>query len=174
MLNDDDDDGDVGRSDGNVLVEGGDDSPRQAICCSLARGLAAWRRRFVPWSSVAGAAASVLSYLSSPVLTPLSMKRSVVVLSGPQMMFSSACRRGDCFSPVYCWRQCRCLLPDNPREPLTRCCLSFTIRPAVEIVAGTTLPSPPWEVGFAPPDFEGMHMPAILRLFSRCRSGGRR
>ena len=61
MLNDDDDDGDVGRSDGNVLVEGGDDSPRQAICRYLARGLAAWRRRFVPWLSVAGAGAAVLS-----------------------------------------------------------------------------------------------------------------
>ena len=152
MLDGDDDDGDVGGSDSDIRLRAAlTPHDRQLVASWLVAGRR-WRRRFIPWLHIVAAAAVVLSSLSSPVLTPLSMKCSVVVASGPQtMMINSAFGRGDCVSPVNCRRRYRSLLPDNPREPLTRCCSPID-SPRCRNVAGTTLPSPPWEVWFTPPD----------------------
>ena len=84
MLDDNDDDSDVGASEGDFLL-------KVALAPHGGRFVAfffvagrQWRRRFLPWLFIAGAA--VLSSVLSSVLAPLSMKRGAVAVSGPHAM----------------------------------------------------------------------------------------
>ena len=87
MLDDNDEDGDVGASESDFLMLKAALSPHggRFVAFFFVAGRR-WRRRFLPWLFIAVAGAAVLSSVLSSVLAPLSMKRGAVAVSGPQAM----------------------------------------------------------------------------------------